>query len=211
MSVAFLATLALLAAQPPEDDGPVQTAPREAPVSELDEPAIRFPSPPAEQPQAKAEPPTPGPVAPAVSLAFQPRTLVDGATLQVVRGQRAVFRLDDKGQPVLGAVEEGQLAAAHPDGAVAETFAAPSAGQLAAAFDASAEKRTAVLKVWNGLAKSVDYRAVALVYRGDKLTPMPVTVCAVPPGGVRTETWPAPIVAVGLGRFTQAVLTKACK
>ncbi len=135
---------------------------------------------------------------------FDPRTKTDGETLQVVLGQRAAFRLDDKGLPVLDAVEDGRLADAHPPGEVAETFVPPGKGLLAAALDGSAEKRATVLKVWNGLDHPVELRAVALVMRGKVLTPVPVAFCPVAAGGVRTQSWPAPIVAVGLARFKTA-------
>src|SRR5689334_22447163 len=182
MLVASLTALALAAAPPPK-------------ASPLDE--------------KKTEP---GAVAAAKTLKFEPKTLVDGETLQVILGQRALFRLDDKNLPVLAKVEEGKLAAAHPDGAVKEAFEAPPAGQVAAAVDGSAEKKQTVLKVWNGLSKTLNYRAVVLVMRRGSLAAVPVKVCAVAPGTVHTEAWPAPIVAVGLGRFTQGGLPAAdCK
>lgn len=194
MLASVLSVLALAAAQP--DDGPVATAvpaPAETAASvDAAKPADEKPVPP--------------------KLTFKPETMVDGETLQVILGTRALFMLDDKGLPVLLKVEEGKLAAAHPEGAVEEPFEAPPAGQLAAALDGSAEKRATVLKLWNGTDKPVDYRAMALVMRQDKLTPAPVAVCAVAPRSVRTESWPAPIVAVGLGRFNQAAATtRACQ
>ena len=142
-----------------------------------------------------------GAVAAAKTLKLQPKTVVDGDSLQVILGQRAVFRLEGKNRPVLVKVEEGRLASAHPPGQAKETFDAPASGEVAAALDGSAEMRQSVLKVWNGLSQPLDYRAVAFVLRGGALSPVPVRVCAVPPGGVRTETWPAPVVAIGLARF----------
>jgi hypothetical protein len=144
------------------------------------------------------------PAAAPKSVPFDPRTQVDGAILQVIFGERALFRLDDAGRPVLDAVEKGKLAAAHPRGTVAETFAAPGPGLLAAALDGSAEAKRSVLKVWNRTGHPIEYRAEALVLDGQTLHPVPVTPCPVPAGGVRTESWPAPIVAVGLTRFKQA-------
>jgi len=145
------------------------------------------------------------------ALSFQPKTMADGETLQVILGQRALFRLDDRGWPVLFKVEEGKLADAHPPGAVTETFGPPPEGQIAVALDGSAEKRVTVLKIWNRTGKPLDYRAMALVMRKDKLTPMPApAACSVRPRSVHVESWPAPIVAVGLGRFREAVGTKAC-
>ena len=138
------------------------------------------------------------------SLKFEPKTQVDGAILQVIFGERALFRLDDAGQPVLDSVEKGQLAAAHPPGAATETYAAPAPGLIAAALDGSAERQATILKVWNRLPHAVAYRVIVLVLHGQSLTPMAVPSCPVPAGGVRMETWPAPVVAVGLSRFKLA-------
>jgi len=161
-------------------------------------------APPAKAPAAKA-------AAPSKPLTFTPKTVVDGETLQIVLGQRALFQLDDRGLPVLMKVEEGKLAAAHPAGAVTETFAPPPEGQIAAALDGSAEKRATVLKIWNRTAKPLDYRAIALVMRKGNLAATPVPpACSIRPRSVHVETWPAPIVAVGLGRFKEAVGAKAC-
>ncbi|HEY8616935.1 hypothetical protein [Phenylobacterium sp.] len=160
---------------------------------------------------AQAAPPPKGAAAPkasppakaaAQSLAFTPKTTVDGETLQVILGQRAIFTVGDNGRAFIEKVEDGKLAAAHPAGQVKETFEAPGEGLVAAALDGSAEKRATVLKVWNGRAEPLDFRAIALVLRGQKLSPMPVNICAVPAGQTKTYTWPAPIVAVGLARFT---------
>ncbi|MCR5874876.1 hypothetical protein LRS10_12260 [Phenylobacterium sp. J426] len=128
-------------------------------------------------------------------------------------GQRAVFRLDDRGQPVLLKVEKGQLPEAHADGTVKDVFVPPPEGQIAAALDGSAEKRATVLKIWNRTGKPLDYRAMALILGKDnKLNPAPAPVsCSLPPRSVHIETWRAPIVAVGLGRFKEAVTTKACQ
>jgi hypothetical protein len=151
------------------------------------------------QPTANAAP-APAPK----SVPFEPKTQVDGPVLQVIFGERALFRLDDGGMPVLDAVEKGKLAIAHPAGTVAETYAAPGPGMLAAAVDGSAETKATTLKVWNRLDHAVEYGAVVLVLQGGSLHPVPVPTCPVPAGGVRTETWPAPIVAVGLARFKTA-------
>jgi hypothetical protein len=161
-------------------------------------------------PAAKA---APAAKAPAQPLTFKPETLVDGETLQIVLGQRALFRLDDRGQPVLLKVEKGQLAEAQAEGTVTEAFTAPPDGQIAAALDGSAEKRATVLKIWNATDKPLDYRAMALILGKDnKLNPSPAPVsCSLRPRSVHVETWRAPIVAVGLGRFKEAVATKACQ
>ncbi|MDB5419160.1 MAG: hypothetical protein JWP50_2579 [Phenylobacterium sp.] len=149
---------------------------------------------------AAAQAPAPAPK----SVPFEPGTQVDGAILQVMFGDRAVFRLDDGGKPVLDTVEKGKLAIAHPAGTVAETYVAPGPGLLAAAVDGSAETKATSLKVWNLTSRPVEYGAVVLVLQGGSLHPVPVRSCPVPAGGVRTETWPAPIVAVGLARFKTA-------
>ena len=201
-----IAALALAAAQQPaEDDGPVRTALAERPADRAE-----TAPPPAAKPVDERKTP-PAAVAAAKTLAFEPKTLVDGATLQVILGQRAIFRLDDKDLPVLAKVEEGRLAAAHPEGAVTETFEPPPKGQVAAALDGSAEKHASVLKVWNGLGRAVDYRAIGLVLRTGKLTPAALAVCAVPPGGMRTETWPRAVVAVGLSHFRTTPAAANCK
>lgn len=202
--IASLLLLLALAGQPvPADDGPLPTAPRERPAADaplpgLDEATVAI------TPDGGAKPPP-------QALTIERKTVVQGETLQVVLGQRALFRLDDKGLPVLEAVEDGQLAAAHPEGAVTETFEPPPAGQIAVALDGSAEARATLLKVWNQTDRAIDYRAIALVMIQGKVTPTPAPVCAVPAGEVRTETWRRPVVAVGLGRFQPTETVKDCK
>ncbi|RAK58001.1 hypothetical protein [Phenylobacterium deserti] len=145
------------------------------------------------------------------SMSFQPKTMVEAGALQVVLGERAVFHLQN-GAPVVDQVEKGKLAIAHPEGAVTETFAAPGDGKLAAALDGSAEKRASSLKIWNGTAEPVSYRAVVLVLKGPQtVEPRPVLVCSVKPGETWVETWPAPVVAVGMSAFkTGAGENKPC-
>jgi hypothetical protein len=161
-----------------------------------------------------AEPAQP-PAKPSAGFAFEPKTQVDGAVLQVIFGERAVFRLDDGGQPVLDAVEKGQLALAHPKGEVTETFAQPDSGMMAAALDGSAEVQASTLKVWNHTGHPIQYHGMALVLHDQKLTPVPLAMCPVPAGGVRTQSWPSPIVAVGLSKFKTATAADlaqpACK
>lgn len=200
----------LLAAQP-ADDGPVQTAPKAATFADvpgLDEKTVE-PPPTASKPVNEART-APAAVAAAKALTVEQKTLVQGETLQIVLGQRALFRLDDKGLPVLAKVEEGQLAAAHPQGAVTEAFEPPPEGQIAVALDGSAEVRATILKVWNQTDRPLDYSAIALVMRQGKVTPAAAPVCPVEPGEVRTETWPRPVVAVGLSRFKQAPGARPC-
>jgi hypothetical protein len=162
--------------------------------------------PPGAKPST-AEPPA---QAAAQQLTFEPKTKVDGETLQVILGQRATFSLDPKGALKIEKVEDGQLAVAHPAGKVKETFEKPETGFVAAALDGSAEKKATSLKIWNATDKPLEYRAVALVMRGQTLVPVPVQTCAIAPGGVRVETWPRPILAVGLARFKPAILA-TCK
>lgn len=196
--------LALFLAAQPADDGPVQTAPKEAAVADtlgFDQKTVD--PPPAAKPLDEAKT-APAAVAAAKALTVEQKTLVQGGTLQIVLGQRALFRLDDKGLPVLAKVEEGKLAAAHPEGAVTEAFEPPPEGQIAVALDGSAEVRATVLKVWNQTDRPLDYSAIALVMRQGKVTPSAAPVCPVAPGAVRTETWKRPVVAVGLNRFKRA-------
>jgi hypothetical protein len=213
MPAPLLAILVLAAAQPaPADDGPVQTAPKEVVADDapgLDEKVLEEPPPAGSKPTDEKKT-APAAVAAAKSITVEQKTLVQGDTLQVVLGQRALFRIDDKGLPVLAKVEEGQLADAHPPGAVTETFEAPPEGQLAIALDGSAEARATVLKVWNRTGKAIAYNAIALVMRQGKVTPTPAPVCDVASGAVRTEKWPRPVVAVGLQRFKPTAAARAC-
>ena len=203
--IATAFALALALAQPPEDDGPVATAEKPAAAAQ------EVPTPKGSKPVSE-EKTSPAAVAAARSLTFEPKTKVDGDTLQIVLGQRALFRLDDKGLPVLTKVEEGQLAEAHPPGSVKETFEPPPDGQVAVALDGSSEAKATVLKIWNRTGKPFDYRAVALVMQQGKLAAQATPpLCTVGPRAVRVETWRRPIVAVGLGRFRETVTTKACQ
>lgn len=144
--------------------------------------------------------------------AFSAKTeMVAGPALQVIFGERAVFHLDAKGEPVLDSVEKGPLAMAHPTGEVKETFQAPGPGKLAIALDGSPEKKASYLKIWNGLDHPVLYRAGVLAYEGGALKPTTVRVCAAPSGGVNSQTWPAPIAAVVVANFTAAPSASSCK
>jgi hypothetical protein len=136
-------------------------------------------------------------------LAFDPVTKVDGETLQVVFGQRAVFHLGDGGRPAIDAVETGQLADAHLKGVAKETFAPPDAGKIAAALDGSAEKQVSILKLWNGLPHPIEYRLATLSLNAGKLDIQPVKPCVLAPGQVYTQSWPQPVVAVALTRFAE--------
>lgn len=211
MSAVLFAVLALAAAQPAQDDGPVQTAPKDVVAGDvpgLDDKVVE--PPPAGSKPVDEKKTAPAAVAGAKALTVEQKTMVDGDTLQIVLGTRAVFRLDDKGLPVLAKVEEGKLADAHPPGAVTETFEPPAEGELAVALDGSAEARATVMKVWNQTGKAVGYNAIALIMRQGKVAPTPAPVCDVSAGGVRTEKWPRPVVAVGLQHFKPAASAKAC-
>jgi len=184
----------------------------DGPVAAGETPAAQEVAPPKGSRPATEEKTAPAAVAAARSLTFEPRTKVDGDTLQIVLGTRALFQLDDKGLPVLSKVEEGQLAAAHPPGKVKETFEPPPDGQIAVALDGSAEAKATVMKVWNRTDKPLDYRAIALIMQQGKLAALPTPpLCTVKPRSVWSETWRRPIVAVGLGRFKETVTTKACQ
>ena len=166
----------------------------------------------AAHPAASADetPAAPAPVAGGV--AFSGKTeLVEGPALQVVFGERAIFHLDDKGAPLLDAVEKGQLAMAHPAGEVKETFEAPGAGKLAIALDGSPQKKASYLKIWNGLDHPVLFHAGVLAYDGGVLKPVTVRICATPAGGVNSQTWPAPIAAIAVANFAAAPDDKTCK
>lgn len=144
-------------------------------------------------------------------VAFSGKTeMVDGPALQVVFGERAVFHLDDKGEPVLDEVQKGQLAMAHPAGTAKESFAAPGPGKLAIAIDGSAEKQASYLKIWNGLDHPVIYHAGVLAFVKGKLTPVTVKVCAAPAGGVNDQTWPMPVQAIAVANFTTAPSDNTC-
>ncbi|WP_337187881.1 hypothetical protein [Phenylobacterium sp.] len=222
------------------DDGPVATAPRDRPVATeapgLDERTVEAsaPEPDAAKPGEEigagsgsqseatgahgmtgahggaAEQEADDAASARATLDVEARTKADGETLQVVLGQRALFRLDDRGWPVLVGVEDGRLAAAHPAGKVTEAFDAPPDGQVAVALDGSAEVRATLLKIWNQTDKALDYRAIALVYSGGKVIAAEAPVCAVAARSVRTETWRRPVVGVGLSRFKTSTTTRAC-
>jgi hypothetical protein len=141
---------------------------------------------------------------PAPEVTFSRKTEADGPVLQIVFGERATIRLDDRNQPVLMKTEKGKLSEAHPAGAVASEFAPPAPDEIAVALDGSAEVKKTVMKVWNGGSKPVRYDAIVLVLRNGKLAPRPVAGCAVPGKSARTQSWPAPVVAVALTNFAAA-------
>lgn len=144
-----------------------------------------------------------------VDTAFDRATKVEGEVLQVIFRERAVFRLEGQ-TPILLAAEKGQLAAAHPEGTVTDSFNPPEPGTLAVALDGSAEKAASYLRIWNGLDYPVAYRAILVTFRGGKLVARPAKVCAAPAKGARYEIWPQPVVAVALSKFTRASSAEAC-
>lgn len=161
-------------------------------------------------PMAYAAEESPAPTV-AGGLAFSKKTeTVEGPALQVVFGERAVFHLDDGGQPVLEEAQKGPLAMAHPAGSVKEIFEPPGAGKLAIALDGSPEKRASYLKIWNGLDHPVLFKAGVLAYVDGALKPMSVKVCATPAGKTNSLTWPMPIAAAVVASFTAAPDDKAC-
>lgn len=162
-------------------------------------------APPAAANAPAADAPTEG------GLAFSHKTeIVEGPALQVVFGERAVFHLNDKGEPVLDEVQKGELAMAHPAGTVKEAFAAPGDGKLAIALDGSPEKKASYLKIWNGLDHPVLYHAGVLAYVGGELKPVSVKVCAAPASGTNSMTWPMPIAAAVVANFSVAPSADAC-
>lgn len=132
---------------------------------------------------------------------LDPRTKVEGAAVQVMTGQRAVLRLDAKGQPSLADVETGRIGKAASDGK--ETYKGAGAGKLAVALDASVEKRQSVLKVWNGLTRPITYQAEITALRGGKLMKRMSAICTVAAGGVGYEVWPDPVISVTLSKFAE--------
>lgn len=137
---------------------------------------------------------------------LDPRTKVDGGSVQVMLGQRAVFQLDAEGRPVMTAVQTGRIGTAAPDGA--ETYKGPGVGKLAFALDSSPQKRQSIMKVWNGLTRPVAYEAEITALRQGKLMKRMATICTVPAGGATHEVWPDPIVSVTLSKFADTPADK---
>lgn len=127
---------------------------------------------------------------------LDPKTKVDGQAVQVMYGQRAVLRFDDKA-PVLDLVEMGRVDRATTP-ADPKIYKGVRPNRLAFAVDASPQKRVSVLKVWNGLTRPVAFEAEIVALRGGQLMKKKAPVCAVAAGGAAYETWPDPIIAVTL-------------
>jgi hypothetical protein len=163
-----------------------------------------------------ASSPPPAPLPPAgvqalIAAGFDPRTKLDGEAVQVIVGQRAVFRLDDAGKPVMEAVESGRIDMVLPDGKP-DTYLTPTAGRLGFALDASPEKRQSVMKVWNGLSRPVAYEVELTALRHGKLMKRKAPICAVAAGQSTYEVWPDPILSVTLSKFAETPASKsACQ
>jgi hypothetical protein len=148
-----------------------------------------------------AAPNPPGDMVEALAAAgLDPETKVEDGKVQVMLQQRAVIRLLQGAVPSLEKVEVGRLGAALPKGQ-AETYKGVGAGRMAFALDASPEKRQSIMKVWNGLATPVAFEAEIAAVRQGQLMRRMTSVCAVPAGGTKVETWPDPIVAVTIQKF----------
>lgn len=161
----------------------------------------------AETPETPAPKPPANLIAALEAAGLDPRTKVEGGSVQVVLGQRAVFHLDAEGKPVLNDVEVGRVDLATANGA-GETYKGPGAGKLAFALDSSPEKRQSIMKVWNGLARPVAYEAEITALRRGQLMKRMATICTVPAGGATHEVWPDPIVSVTLSKFAETPADK---
>jgi hypothetical protein len=151
------------------------------------------------------------PAAAAKPPMLEPVTKVDGRSVQVASGARAVFHLNGDGSPALDRAEKGGLAAARPPAGARETFAAPEAGQVAVALDGSTEAGRSYLKIWNRLDYPLAFRASVLRLHGGVLRTEPVKACAAPAGRATLQTWPGPVAAVTLGDFKRATEAQTCR
>ena len=161
----------------------------------------------AETPETTAPKPPANLIAALEAAGLDPRTKVEGGSVQVVLGQRAVFHLDADGKPVLNDVEAGRVDLATANGA-GETYKGPGVGKLAFALDSSPEKRQSIMKVWNGLARPVAYEAEITALRGGKLMKKMSTICTVPAGAVGYEVWPDPVISITLSKFAETPADK---
>ncbi|MBT9470412.1 MAG: hypothetical protein V4514_06525 [Pseudomonadota bacterium] len=161
---------------------------------------------PASAPAAAAKPPS-NLIEALQAAGLDPRTKVEGASVQVMQGQRAIFHLDAAGKPVMNGVDAGRIGLATADGK-GETYKGPGAGKLAFALDSSPEKRQSIMKVWNGLARPVAYEIEITAVRQGKLMKRLATICTVPAGGATHEAWPDPIVSVTLSKFAETPADK---
>ena len=137
------------------------------------------------------------------AVGFDPKTKVEAGNVQVMQGQRALFHLDAKTAPVLDDIQTGKLAAAQAAG-LAETYKGSGAGRIGVALDGSPAKRESYLKVWNGMAAPLSFELELAAVRGGQLMRRKVEACAIAAGGVHTQSWPYPIVAVTVSKVTVA-------
>ncbi|WP_332773971.1 hypothetical protein [Phenylobacterium sp.] len=170
------------------------------------------PEPKAETPSAETPPAETAPSEPAkpktliealAAAGFDPKTKVEGGSVQVMQGQRALFHLDAKAGPALDGVDMGKLGAAQPEGQ-AETYKGSGAGRIGLALDASPAKKQSYMKVWNGLAAPVIFELELAAIRKGQLMRRKVEGCAVPAGGVHGQSWPDPIIAVTVSKVALA-------
>ncbi|WP_309643069.1 hypothetical protein [Phenylobacterium sp.] len=182
------AAVAPAADAPPPETAPPETAPTE---------------PPAVEPQP-AEPAKPKTLVEALTaVGFDPKTKVESGAVQVMQGQRALFHLEAKAGPVLYAIETGKLGAAQPEGQ-AETYKGSGAGRIGVALDSSPAKRQTFMKVWNGLARPVTFELELAAIRNGQLMRRKIEACAVPAGGVHSQAWPDPIIALTVSKVALA-------
>ncbi|WP_332768427.1 hypothetical protein [Phenylobacterium sp.] len=164
-------------------------------------------TPSAEPPPAETTPPErpkPKTLIEALTAAgFDPKTKVEGASVQVMQGQRALFHLDAKAAPVLDGIDAGKLGVAQPEGQ-AETYRGSGAGRVGLALDASPVKKQSYMKVWNGLARPVTFELELAAIRSGQLMRRKLEGCAVPAGGVHSQSWPDPIIAVTVSKVALA-------
>ncbi|MDP3748908.1 MAG: hypothetical protein Q8Q88_17860 [Phenylobacterium sp.] len=169
--------------------------------------ALPAETPPAEIPPTETAPPEPAKpktlIEALTAAGFDPRTKVEGASVQVVQGQRALFHLDAKAAPVLDGIDAGKLGAAQPEGQ-AETYKGSGAGRIGLALDASPAKKQSYMKVWNGLAAPVTFELELAAIRKGQLMRRKVEGCAVPAGGVHSQSWPDPVIAVTVSKVAPA-------
>ena len=148
----------------------------------------------AETPETTAPKPPANLIAALEAAGLDPRTKVEGGSVQVVLGQRAVFHLDADGKPVLNDVEAGRVDLATANGA-GETYKGPGVGKLAFALDSSPEKRQSIMKVWNGLARPVAYEVeITALRRGQLMKRMAAPPTATPACSARSSA-PVPAAA----------------
>ncbi len=178
-----------LAPEPPAEAPPAEAVPEDPPAAE---------TPPAEPEKPKTL------IEALAAAGFDPKTKVEGGSVQVVQGQRALFHLDAKAGPVLDKVETGKLGAALPDGQ-SETYKGSGAGRIGLALDASPARKQSYMKVWNGLAAPITFELELAAIRKGQLMRRKIEGCAVPAGGVHGEAWPDPIIAVTVSKVALAV------